>query len=122
MSKVGRPSAQIDKHQFEQLCALQCTELEFCTFFYVTDKTLNNWCKKNYNMNFSEVFKLKRGKGLISLRRSQFKMAETNPTMAIWLGKQYLGQSEHVVAELSKAEKSKDPLTLALESLEGDNK
>ncbi|MBQ0061347.1 MAG: hypothetical protein KBT15_06205 [Bacteroidales bacterium] len=31
----------------------------------------------------------------MSLRRSQMKMAETNPTMAIWLGKQYLGQKDN---------------------------
>ena len=45
-------------------------------------------------MNFSEVFKRKRGKGKISLRRSQFQLAQTNPTMAIWLGKQWLGQTD----------------------------
>ena len=32
---------------------------------------------------------------MISLRRSQFKLAEKNATMAIWLGKQYLGQRNH---------------------------
>lgn len=32
--------------------------------------------------------------GFVSLRRKQFAMAEKNPTMAIWLGKQYLGQSD----------------------------
>jgi hypothetical protein len=30
----------------------------------------------------------------MSLRRWQMKMAQTNATMAIWLGKQYLGQSD----------------------------
>ena len=32
--------------------------------------------------------------GKISLRRIQFKLAERNATMGIWLGKQYLGQRE----------------------------
>lgn len=92
--KVGRPRAQIDKTQFEKLCFLQCTQIEFEGFFNVDDVTLNRWCKDTYGMNFSEVFKLKRGKGKISLRRSQFQLAQTNPTMAIWLGKQWLGQTD----------------------------
>ena len=32
--------------------------------------------------------------GKISLRRIQFKMAEHNPSMAMFLGKVYLGQRE----------------------------
>ena len=34
----------------------------------------------------------------IPLRRIQFKHAKNNPTMAIWLGKQYLGQKDQVEA------------------------
>lgn len=35
----------------------------------------------------------------MSLRRTQFKLAEKNPTMAIWLGKQYLGQRDNIEVE-----------------------
>ena len=87
---------KIDKKQFENLCGLQCTLLEICDFFDVEDDTLNSWCKKTYGTTFSEVFKIKRGKGQISLRRTQWKLAEKNPTMAIWLGKQYLGQKDKI--------------------------
>lgn len=91
---MGRPRKEIDQEQFEELCALQCTEVEICSFFHITDKTLASWCKRTYKKSFSEVFAEKRGAGKISLRRSQFRMAETNPTMAIWLGKQYLDQKD----------------------------
>ena len=87
---------RIDKKQFENLCGLQCTLLEICDFFDVEDDTLNSWCKKTYGTTFSEVFKIKRGKGQISLRRMQWKLAEKNPTMAIFLGKQYLGQKDKI--------------------------
>ena len=87
---------RIDKKQFENLCGLQCTLLEICDFFDVEDDTLNSWCKKTYGTTFSEVFKLKRGKGKISLRRMQWKLAENNAAMAIFLGKQYLGQKDKV--------------------------
>ena len=87
---------RIDKKQFENLCGLQCTLLEICDAFDVEDDTLNSWCKKTYGTTFSEVFKLKRGKGQISLRRMQWKLAEKNAAMAIFLGKQYLGQKDKI--------------------------
>ena len=87
---------RIDKKQFENLCGLQCTLLEICDFFDVEDDTLNSWCKKTYGTTFSEVFKLKRGKGQISLRRMQWKLAEKNAAMAIFLGKQYLGHTDKI--------------------------
>lgn len=87
---------KIDKKQFENLCGLQCTLLEICDFFDVEDDTLNSWCKKTYGTTFSEVFKIKRGTGQISLRRTQWKLAEKSAAMAIFLGKQYLGQTDKV--------------------------
>ena len=45
-------------------------------------------------MSFSEVFRQKRGLGKVSLRRAQFHLAEKSATMAIFLGKQYLGQTD----------------------------
>ena len=90
----GRPKKEISEQQFESLCALQCTKAEVCGFFHITDKTLDRWCRRTYKMSFSEVFAQKRGMGKISLRRSQWRLAESNANMAIWLGKQYLGQTE----------------------------
>lgn len=91
---MGRPKKEIDKADFEKLCALQCTKEEMCGFLDVTDKTLESWCKRTYKKGFSDVFRQKRGKGKISLRRNQFRLAEKNANMAIWLGKQYLGQKD----------------------------
>lgn len=91
---MARPKKEINQRQFEQACAMQCTKAEVCAFFDVTEKTLEGWCKRTYKMGFSQVFSIKREVGKMSLRRSQMKMAETNPTMAIWLGKQYLGQKD----------------------------
>lgn len=92
----GRPRKNIDKQEFEKLCALQCTLSEVCSWFDVDDVTLNKWCKETYGTTFSEVFKVKRGIGQVSLRRHQFQLAEKNPTMAIWLGKQYLNQRDNL--------------------------
>lgn len=101
---MARPRKEIDKKQFEGLCQLQCTQEEMCGFFDVDDVTLNSWCKRTYKMRFSEVFKLKRGTGRISLRRNQWRLAETNAAMAIFLGKQYLGQSDNPVVDQDNVE------------------
>lgn len=93
---MARPRKEIDQKQFEGLCALQCTKDEICGFFEITDKTLESWCKRTYNQGFSDTFKEKRGKGKISLRRAQFQLAQKNANMAIWLGKQYLGQTDKI--------------------------
>lgn len=96
---MARPHKQIDQKSFENLCRLQCTKEEICGFFEITDKTLESWCKRTYKKGFSEVFKEKRGAGKISLRRTQFRLAEKSAAMAIFLGKQYLGQSDKVTLE-----------------------
>ena len=96
---MARPRKEIDERDFESLCTLQCTKEEICGFFDVSDKTLENWCKRTYAEGFSEVFKKKRGKGKISLRRAQFRLAEKSASMAIWLGKQWLGQKDTVEIE-----------------------
>lgn len=90
----GRPKKNIDQTTFEKLCGIQCTEQEICAVFGVSDRTLETWCKKTYGATFFEVFQQKRGLGKISLRRTQWKLAEKSTAMAIWLGKQYLDQRE----------------------------
>lgn len=93
---MGRPKKEIDQKQFENLCAMQCTESEICAWFEITDKTLTSWCKRTYNESFSDVYIKKAEKGKISLRRAQFQLAQKSTAMAIWLGKQHLGQRETV--------------------------
>lgn len=91
----GRPKKQIDKKAFENLCSLQCTKDEMCGFFDVHEETLTRWCHDTYEMGFSDIYKRKSASGKMSLRRMQFRTAEEgNPTMQIWLGKQYLGQKD----------------------------
>ena len=100
---MARPRKEIDQKQFENLCGLQCTLEEICGWFDVTDKTLDGWCKRTYHASFSEVFRQKRGAGKISLRRSQWRLAEKNATMAIFLGKQFLGQRDSVDVAVTDA-------------------
>ena len=90
----------------EKLCAIQCTEEEIAGVFGCCVDTLYEWCKREYNETFSEVYKKYSADGKKSLRRYQFALAKTNATMAIWLGKQWLGQRDRV--EVDGGEKPVD--------------
>ena len=105
---AGRPRKEIDKDNFEKLCGLLCTEEEIASFFDCSADTIERWCKRTYKANFAEVYKSKCQNGKIALRRYQFKLAEKYPVMAIWLGKQWLGQRD----------KFEDVDTSALEKLD----
>lgn len=100
---MARPRKEIDQKQFENLCGLQCTLEEICGWFDVCSDTLETWCKRTYKRSFSEVFAQKRGAGKISLRRSQWRLAEKNATMAIFLGKQFLGQRDNIDVTVADA-------------------
>jgi hypothetical protein len=93
---MARPRKNIDMAQFKKLCELSCTLTEIAGFFEVSEDTIERWCLREMKESFAECFKRHNARGKISLRRYQFKMAEHNPAMAIWLGKQYLGQTEKI--------------------------
>lgn len=105
--QIKQKQANINQKQFESLCAIQCTEEEILAVLDIGKNTLIRWCKETYGVDFGTIFKEKRQNGKASLRRNQFKLAETNPTMAIWLGKQYLGQKDHTEQEIIVKEKTK---------------
>lgn len=93
--KSGRPLIDINKEEFEKLCKLQCTQEEIAGWFDCSEDTLRRFCKREYKEAFCEVYKKLSAPGKISVRRMQFKIAESgNASMAIWLGKQYLGQTD----------------------------
>ena len=93
--KMGRPAIEIDQSVFENLCKIQCTETEIAGVFDCSIDTINRWCKKTYGVTFADIYKKKSAAGKMSLRRWQFDTAKRgNATMQIWLGRQYLGQTE----------------------------
>jgi hypothetical protein len=99
---VARPQKPIDWADVDKLCGLQCTEEEIAQFLGVSVDTLARRCQADHEMSFAEYFDQKRGVGRVSLRRSQWQLAQKgNATMLIWLGKQYLGQKDKSVQELS---------------------
>ena len=94
MAKMGRPKKEISKEQFEKLCGLQCTLEEIAGFFNCSADTIERFAKSTYNKTFAETYKEYSAQGKISLRRYQFKLAEKSAAMAIFLGKNMLGQTD----------------------------
>lgn len=99
MDIMSRPRKQIDKKDFESLLAIQCTLEEVTAFFDhkldgCSEDTIERWCKRTYKKSFADVSAQKRNLGKISLRRAQFELAKKNATMSIFLGKNYLGQTD----------------------------
>ncbi len=93
---MARPRIEIDEDNFKKLCGLQCTLSEIASFFQCSEDTVERWCKRELNLSFADAFKKHSAAGKISLRRWQFKMAEHNVSMAIFLGKNWLGQTDKI--------------------------
>ena len=92
--KVGRPKIQLNLSELQKLCRLNCTMPEIAAFFDIPLRTLED--KYTNDENVRNAIDKGRNEGKLSLRRKQIQiMDETNnPTMAIWLGKQLLGQRD----------------------------
>ena len=93
-NKGGRPKKMFQKEIFEELCHIQCTKAEICSVLKIDNNTLDRMINDEYGDSFSNIYKKETENGKTSLRRMQFKLAESNATMAIWLGKQYLDQKD----------------------------
>src|ERR1700738_4407547 len=81
--------AEIDMVELEKLCVLHCSDREIADWFGVSLRTIE---RRRQEPEFAAVIDRGRSKGKISVRRMQMKLLEQgNTTMAIWLGKQLLG-------------------------------
>lgn len=90
----GPKDKEYDEKLFQNLCHVQCTVDEIEFILSTDQRTIDKWCKRKYNENFSTIYKRFSMGGKASLRRYQFNLAKTNASMAIWLGKQWLGQKD----------------------------
>lgn len=123
----GRPKLDIDYTLVDKLAHIHCTEAEIAEVLGVSTRTLQRNCE------FCRIYKKGIEGAKVSLRRLQWETAEgiapelvldsfkqpqtdlkgnpifkpgipPNPTMQIWLGKQYLEQSDKRQTELTGKE------------------
>lgn len=84
---MARPRKEIDEDKLEQLAALGLSNAEIASVLDCSPDTIER--------NYRETLDWGRSKRNASLRRKQYEVAISgNSTMLIWLGKQYLGQSD----------------------------
>lgn len=97
----GRPRLVLNSQGIDtikSLARIQCTDEEIASVLGVSVDTLTRPHNKEL---FEEAKRSGKQEGRASLRRMQFKQAEAgNSTMLIWLGKQYLEQSEKQTTSL----------------------
>jgi hypothetical protein len=105
----GCPRKEIDLEELKKLCNLQATSEEIACWFDIDNDTLIARIKEFGYDGFSDFFKKNSGKGKISLRRSQFKLAlDGNATMLVWLGKNLLNQTDKTESEITTRDVTPD--------------
>jgi len=93
--KTGRPLIAINWKQVDQMCAIHCTGEEQAAILEISYDTLEAACKREKKLSFPDYFKQKSASGKMSLRRRQYSEAmEGNTTMLVWLGKNWLDQTD----------------------------
>jgi hypothetical protein len=97
MGYGGRPRKKIDEELIKKLARLNCTMIEIGSVVGCSVDTLER--------RFADIIKTEREIGKSSLRRWQWAAAEKgNTAMLIWLGKQWLGQTDKVQNEIKAPE------------------
>ena len=114
---MARPKIQINWQMVENMCAIMCTMEEISAVIGISSDTLTRRIKAEYKKTFPEYYQEKSAQGKMSLRRIQYNSAMGNKkmikdpksgemkesaewanngsiTMQIWLGKQWLGQTD----------------------------
>ena len=94
VKNVGRPKIVLNLEELERLSRLNCTMPEISAYFDIPLRTLED--KFTNELDVRKAIEKGRATGKLSLRRRQIQIMEetNNPTMAIWLGKQLLGQTD----------------------------
>ena len=114
---MARPKKEIDYEAVEKLASIQCTQEEIASFLNLSVRTLQR------DDEFCRLYKKGQENGKMSLRRIQFKLAEKNTSMAIFLGKQYLGQKDIIETDNSKEISKVEELLSKIEKeAKNDNK
>ena len=115
---AGRPLLILNDfglETIEKLASVFCTDEEIASFMGVTVETLLN--NKNKS-TFLEYKKRGLERGKATLRRKQFELAmKGNCTMLIWLGRNYLNQSENNIDDDAKTTEALEKVTDAIKQL-----
>ena len=86
-NKVGRPKLELDRELIGRLASIHCSVDEIALIL--------NCGRDTIYRHYMDVVEEGRAKGKMGLRRRQWEVAnEGNPTMLVWLGKNWLNQTD----------------------------
>lgn len=122
---MGRKKIEFSEKEFasiDYMAMIHCTGEEIAGVMQVDYDTLSRIIRERYNVSLPEFLRQRNSKGRMSLRRAQWKSAESGSVpMQIWLGKQWLNQSDnvtitqvdesviHEIEDLMEADKKNEP-------------
>jgi len=93
--KAGRPELKLTEEQLElltKLASIQCSPKEMGFIMGYDFRTLVKW--------HSDIIEQGKANGKLALRRKQMEVAMSgNPTLLIWLGKNWLNQTDVPLSE-----------------------
>lgn len=99
---MGRKKKDIDVSEVERLAAEFCTQGEIAANLHISERTIRG------RADLKAAYERGQEEARVSLRRAQWQLAKAgNPSMLIWLGKQYLNQIEPAARERLKIEQAK---------------
>ena len=118
MARPRKTWDEKDERTFKSLCQIMCTKREICSVMGLDPKTLDRLVDEAFGsdvphegerLTFGDAFTAFSASGRVSLRRKQYEMAmDGDRSMLVWLGKNYLDQSEpRRVVEEKKPEDEK---------------
>ena len=89
---MGRPLKPIDADEVYRLASIGCTQDEIAGFFGCSQSVISDRFRSEYDLG--------RSASKITLRKRQWNASKRSVPMMIHLGKQMLGQSDKVEAEV----------------------
>ncbi len=95
LKKRGPKVKPLNAEQLTVLAGMQCTYEEIAAVFGIKKRQFINRIEADPALK--EAIEEGWANGRASVRREQFKLLQAgNATMAVWLGKQYLGQRDQI--------------------------
>ena len=90
------------KELFERCASMMMSCSDIAYVMRISPATLDKRCSEEYGVGAKEASAMFASNGRMRILEAQFRHAD-NPVMAIWLGKQYLGQKDRQESEVSES-------------------
>lgn len=117
--RTGRPRAEVNWKLVQNFAAAHCTAEEIGAFLGLDAKTLENACKREHKISFSEYLSNNRLVGLLSLRSKRYaKAMKGDNTMLLQLCKVWLKERDEL--DITHRGASDEPVVVEMIVTRGD--